>query len=95
MVQSLQRANAFIGVQCHKASQKVDFKLVESLCVFCHRHTFELRECRFEVFELQCVGPVVLIRRSEYFEYFENLIDLTVSHEKRSSLDHLCKDASC
>ena len=60
-----------------------------------HRHASELREGRFEVVQLEGVGPVILVRCAQYLKDFEDLIDFRVTHEERTTLDHLGKDAAC
>ena len=60
-----------------------------------HGHAAELGESRFEIVQFQGIWPVILIRGAQDFENFEDLIDLGVSHEERSTLDHLGKDAPC
>ena len=60
-----------------------------------HWDASELWERRLEVLQLQSIWPVVLVRGSQDLEDFEDLIDLTVSHEKRFLLGHLSEDASC
>jgi len=44
--------------------------------------------------KVSCVGPVVLVRCSKDLEYFEDLIDLRVTSEQRSSLSHLGENAT-
>lgn len=44
--------------------------------------------------KLQTVWPVVVMRRAEDAEYLEDLVDFTVSHEKRPLLQHLSKYAA-
>ena len=46
-----------------------------------HGDASELRERGLEVLQLQSIWPVVLVRSSQDFENFEDLIDFTVSHE--------------
>ena len=59
-----------------------------------HWDASELWERRLEVLQLQSIWPVVLVRGSQDLEDFEDLIDLTVSHEKRFFLGHLSENAS-
>ena len=60
-----------------------------------HCHALKLRERLLEIRQLQAVWPVVLVGCAQDFEDFEYLVNLTVAHEKRSSLTHLCENASC
>jgi len=86
--------DASVWVQSHEAHQQVNFHFVQSRRMLAHLHAAELRESRFEVVQLECIRPVIFIRGSEHLEDFENLINLRIAHEKRSPLDHLCKDAA-
>ena len=46
-----------------------------------HGHATELGECRFEVVQLERIRPVILIRCSQNFENFEDLVNLRITHE--------------
>lgn len=94
MQQSHLRADALVGIQCSHALEQVDLELVERRRVLLHGNAVELGEGRLEVRQLQGIGPVVLVGRAEHFEYFEDLIDLTVAGEKRSLLRHLSENAA-
>ena len=59
-----------------------------------HRHAAELWEGGLEIVKTQGIWPVVLVGRTKNLEDFENLVDLRVSHEERTALNHLCKDAA-
>ena len=59
-----------------------------------HVHAPKLREGRFEVRELQSIGPVILVWRSEDLENLEDLIDLRIAHEQRPTLYHLRENAA-
>ena len=62
--------------------------------MLCHWDTSELREGRLEVIQFERIRPVVLIRCSQNFKNLEYLIDLRISHEQRSTLNHLGEDAA-
>ena len=62
--------------------------------MFGHWHTSELREGRLEVIEFKRIWPVILVRCSQNFKNLEDLINLRISHEERSTLDHLSEDAA-
>ena len=64
------------------------------LSVLDHRYTSELWEGRFKVVQFECIRPVILIRSTQNFENFEDLIDFRISHEEWSALDHFSEDAS-
>jgi len=74
--------------------EEINFELVESRGMLCHWDTSELREGRLEVNQFERIRPVVLIRCSQNFKNLEYLIDLRISHEQRSTLNHLGEDAA-
>jgi hypothetical protein len=94
MVHCLQSRNAFVWVEGNKTSKKVDFQFVESRSMITHGHAAEFGEGGFEVSKLESIWPVSFVGRAEDLEYFEDLVNLTVSHKKWLSLDHLCEDAT-
>jgi hypothetical protein len=59
-----------------------------------HWNSAPFWELRFELWEVEGVGPVILSRCTENLENFEDLVNFTISCEKRSSLSHLCENAS-
>jgi len=63
--------------------------------MFFHWDSAELGERLFHITQFKCIRPVRFMRRAEYPEYLEDLIDFTVAHEQRSLLKHLCKNAAC
>ena len=94
MQQSHLGADALVRIESSHALEEIDLQLVEGGRVLLHGNSAELGEARLVVRQLQGVGPVVLIGRTEHLEYFENLIDLTVAGEQRSLLSHLGEDAT-
>ena len=60
-----------------------------------HWNSSESWERRLEVRQLKSIWPVVLVWCSKHFEYFEDLVDFTIAHEKWSLLGHFGKDAAC
>ena len=60
-----------------------------------HWHATELGESRLEIVQSKSIWPVVLVRSAKNLEDLENLVNLRVSHEQRTSLHHLSKDAAC
>ena len=59
--------------------------------MFDHGHPLKLWECFLEIRKFQSVGPIVLVRRSKHLEDFEYLVNFTIPHKERSSLQHLCE----
>ena len=95
VVNCLQSRYTFVWIKCHQSRQEVYLKLIQCWCMLTHRHASELGERRLEVWQFEGVGPVILIGCAKYFENLKNLINFTVAHKQRFSLDHLCEDASC
>lgn len=83
-----------VRVESDEARQQVHLQLVERGRVLAHVHAAELWEGRFEVGQLESVGPVVLVGSAQHFENFENLVDFGVPHEEGSSLHHLSENAA-
>ena len=81
MVHCLQSRNALVWVEGAETSEKVDFQFVESRSVIAHGHAPKLREGGLEVGKLECIWPVPFIWCAEDLEYFEDLVNLTVSHK--------------
>lgn len=59
-----------------------------------HWDASEAREGWFEVRELEGIWPVVLVWGAKHLEYFEDLVDFTVAHEKGFLLSHFCENAA-
>ena len=94
MLKGGQGRNASVRVESHESSKEIDLELVEGRGVLDHWHAAELRESRFEVIKLQGIWPVIFIGSTKDLKDFEYLIDLRITHEKRSTLHHLGKDAT-
>ena len=60
-----------------------------------HGHASELRESRLEIVKFQSIWPIIFVWSSQDLKDFEDLIDLRITHEKWSSLNHLRKNAAC
>ena len=95
VLQSCQSRNAPIRVEGDQARKEVHLKFSQCWCVLDHGHSLELWEGLFEIRQFQGIWPVALVRCTEDLKNFEYLIDLTITHEKRSSLQHLCENTSC
>ena len=95
VLESCQSRYAPVWIQRNQAAQQVDLELVKSGCMVTHRHARELGEGPFEVAKFKCIGPVVLIWSTKNLEYFEDLVNFGVAHEKWLTLHHFRKDASC
>lgn len=81
-------------IQCHESTQQVKLALADLvLRVLLERDALELGEGRLEVGKLKRIWPVIIVRRTQYPEDFEDLVNLTVTHENRPLLEHLCKNA--
>ena len=59
-----------------------------------HGHSLELGESLFKIIKFQGVRPVVLVGSAKNFENLEDLVNFTITHEKRPSLDHFCENAA-
>jgi len=59
-----------------------------------HRNTFPFGKARLKVWQFKGIWPVILSRGPQNFEYFEDLIDLTIAHEQRFLLCHLCENTA-
>ena len=82
-------------VECDKTLQQVQLTFGDvALRVFLQRHALKLGESRLHFCQFECIGPLVLVRRTEDAEDLEDLVDLAVPHEKRSLLQHLGEDAT-
>lgn len=95
MLEGGKSRDSSIRVECDKSCEEVNLEFVKRRCVLRHSHAAELREGRFEIVKLEGVWPVVFVRRTQYLENFEDLIDLRITDEKRTALDHLCENAAC
>lgn len=82
MQQSHLCGNALVRVKSNKASQQVKFALsYASFGMLFKWDATEFRESLFHITKFQGVGPVCLVGRAEYTEYFEDLVDFTVAHK--------------
>ena len=94
VLQSSQCWDASVWVKSYKSWKEIYFQFIERRCMLRHGHTLKFRESLFKIIKFQRIWPVVLIGCSKDFKDFEYLVDLTISHEEGSSLNHLSKYAS-
>lgn len=94
VVQRLQCGNSLVWIESYQSCQQVYLQLIQGRRVFLHWYTFELRKSGLEVFQLQSIRPVVLVRCTKNFEYFEDLVNFAVTHEERLPLHHLSENTS-
>ena len=83
-----------VGVQGRHSLQEVNLQLIHFMSVLLHWDSSELWEGGLEIVELESIRPIILVRGSKDLEYFEDLVDFTVTHEQRSLLGHLGEDAA-
>ena len=94
VLQGGQGRDSPVRVECDQSRQQVDLQLIERGRVLGHGHAPELGERRLEIVQPQGIRPVILVRGAQYFENFEDLINLRITHEQRSTLHHLRENAA-
>jgi len=87
-------ADSFVWIKSCHTFKKVYLQLIKSMGMLLHRDASELREGWLKVGQLQSIRPIIFMRGSQYLEYFEDLVDFTISHEKRALLSHLRENAT-
>ena len=95
VVEGLQCADALVGVQSYQVGKQIDLEFVQRGRVLGHLDGAELGEARFEVLQLEGIGPVLLIGSPQHLKNLENLVDLRVTHEQGPALHHFGEDAPC